>query len=118
MSRRVRSTLLPWHDHLGRLAGSGPETYAQMLHQAEDIPLGADGLIALDCWQGNRNPYIDYDLQGALWGLTLKHTPAHMLRALLEAIAYGAQNILRTLARHDVGVEIMVICGGVLQPAL
>lgn len=101
-----------WHDHLGRLAGSGQETYAQMLHQAEDIPLGADGLIALDFWQGNRNPYIDYDLQGALWGLTLKHTPAHMLRALLEAIAYGTQNILCTLARHDVSVETMVICGG------
>ncbi|OJF97399.1 FGGY-family carbohydrate kinase [Pararhizobium antarcticum] len=101
-----------WHDHLGKIAGSGPDTYAQMLCAAEEIPLGADGLIALDFWQGNRNPYIDYDLQGALWGLTLKHTPAHMLRALLESIAYGTQNILRALDRHDVSVETMVICGG------
>lgn len=101
-----------WHDHMGKLVGSGPDAYARMLREAGDIPIGADGLIALDFWQGNRNPYIDYDLQGALWGLTLKHTPAHMLRALLESIAYGTENILRTLARHDVAVETMVICGG------
>jgi ribulose kinase len=101
-----------WHDHLGKLVGSGPDTYARMLREAGDIPIGADGLIALDFWQGNRNPYIDYDLQGALWGITLKHTPSHMLRALLESIAYGTENILRTLARHDVAVQTMVICGG------
>src|SRR6218665_1673512 len=83
-----------------------------MLRQAEAMPIGADGLVALDFWQGNRNPYIDYELQGALWGLTLKHTPAHMLRALIESVAYGTENILRTLRAHAVSIETMVICGG------
>lgn len=101
-----------WHDHLGKSMADGSETYASMMAQAEAIPIGADGLIALDFWQGNRNPYIDYDLQGAIWGLTLKHTPAHMLRALLESVACGTQNILMTLKNNNVAVETMTACGG------
>jgi len=100
-----------WHDHIGRLGG-GPDTYARMLAEAEEIPIGADGLVALDFWQGNRNPYIDYDLQGALWGLTLKHTPAHMLRAFIESVAFGTENILRTLRENQVDISTFVMCGG------
>ncbi|UNK40314.1 FGGY family carbohydrate kinase (plasmid) [Shinella sp. H4-D48] len=101
-----------WHDHIGRLGQGSADTYGDMLRQAESMPIGADGLVALDFWQGNRNPYTDYELQGALWGLTLKHTPAHMLRALIESVAYGTENILRTLRAHAVSIETMVICGG------
>ncbi|MDO6966903.1 FGGY-family carbohydrate kinase [Rhizobium alvei] len=100
-----------WHDHIGKLGG-GPDTYALMLAEAENIAIGADGLVALDFWQGNRNPYIDYDLQGALWGLTLKHTPAHMLRAFIESIAFGTENILRTLKDNQVDISTFVMCGG------
>jgi len=101
-----------WHDHIGRFGHAGADSYGEMLRQAEAVPIGADGLVALDFWQGNRNPYIDYELQGALWGLTLKHTPAHMLRAFLESVAYGTENILRTLRAHSVPIDTMVICGG------
>jgi ribulose kinase len=100
-----------WHDHIGKLGG-GPDTYARMLAEAEAIAIGADGLVALDFWQGNRNPYIDYDLQGALWGLTLKHTPAHMLRAFIESVAFGTENILRTLRANQVDISTFVMCGG------
>lgn len=101
-----------WHDHFGIALSQGEDPYAAMMRRAADIPIGADGLVALDFWQGNRNPYTDYDLQGAIWGLTLKHSPDHMLRALIESVAYGTENILRTLAANDVPVTSLTACGG------
>lgn len=102
-----------WHDNFGAaLCGGGEGAYAVMMRRAAAIPIGAEGLVALDFWQGNRNPYTDYDLQGAIWGLTLKHSPDHMLRALLESIAYGTENILRTLAVNNVPVMSMTVSGG------
>ncbi|MCB1354858.1 MAG: carbohydrate kinase [Rhodobacteraceae bacterium] len=100
-----------WHDQVGCHL-HGEDSFAAMMRAAEAIPIGAEGLVALDFWQGNRNPYIDYDLQGALWGMTLKHTPAHILRALLESVVYGTRNILVTMAERGVAVEEMVGCGG------
>jgi ribulokinase len=103
-----------WHDGIGRHLAPG-DSYATMMRLAEEIPAGAEGLVALDFWQGNRNPFIDYDLQGAIWGLTLKHTPAHILRALLEAVALGTRNILWTMETRGVPIREMTACGGVLR---
>lgn len=101
-----------WHDHFGVALSTGRDTYGDMMRRAEAVPIGADGLVALDFFQGNRNPYTDYDLQGAIWGMTLKHTPDHMLRALLESIAFGTENILRTLGSSGIQVSSLAACGG------
>lgn len=100
-----------WHDHFAA-AGRDGDAHGEMMRAAAEIEIGADGLVALDFWQGNRNPYTDYDLQGAIWGLTLRHTPAHVLRALVEAIAYGTRNILAELVGAGIPVTDMTACGG------
>lgn len=100
-----------WHDHFAAASRSG-DVYGEMMRAAAEVRIGADGLVALDFWQGNRNPYTDYDLQGAIWGLTLRHTPAHMLRALVESIAFGTRNILAALTGAGVPVTDMTVCGG------
>lgn len=102
-----------WRDNIA--APGGAEDYASLMRAAEAVPLGADGLVALDFWQGNRNPYIDYDLQGAIWGLTLKHSPAHMLRAFMESVTYGTANILKRLTDQGVGVQSMTVAGGAVR---
>jgi ribulose kinase len=43
---------------------------------AAAVPPGAEGLLVLDHFQGNRTPYTDALSRGAITGLTLKHTPA------------------------------------------
>lgn len=101
-----------WHDRFGAALATGPDAYGEMMRGAAEVPIGADGLVALDFFQGNRNPHTDYDLQGALWGLTLRHTPAHILRALLESVAFGTRNILQTLKESHIPVTSMTVCGG------
>jgi ribulose kinase len=86
--------------------------------KAADIPIGSEGIIVLDYWQGNRTPYTDYNLQGAIWGLTLKVTPAHVFRAMLEGVAYGTENILRTLGENGVKIHSLYANGGFVNSEL
>ena len=48
----------------------------------------------LDHFQGNRTPYTDAASRGAITGLTLKHTPAHVFRAIIEGICLGTRLII------------------------
>lgn len=90
----------------------GISTYELLNVQAQTVPLGSDGLIVLDYWQGNRTPYVDPEARGIMWGFSLHHTRAHVYRALQEGICYGTAHILR--AMHDGGFTVrqFVACGG------
>ncbi|MFM8745343.1 MAG: ribulokinase [Aestuariivirga sp.] len=70
------------------------QTSWETLNQgASAIPPGAEGLLVLDHFQGNRTPYTDALSRGAITGLTLKHTPAHVFRAIIEGICLGTRLI-------------------------
>ncbi|MBN2322624.1 MAG: xylulose kinase [Spirochaetes bacterium] len=96
----------------------GASHYDVLNEKASMIPIGSEGLIVLDYWQGNRNPYTDYLVQGAIWGLTLKHKPAHIFRAIMEGVAFGTENILRTLSENKLNVESIYISGGTVKSDL
>jgi len=98
---------------LGLAASAGSEDFLINLDkQAEDIPAGSEGLVALDFFQGNRNPYKDPQARGAVWGLTLRHGLPHLCRAFYEAIAFGVRNILEDLSAHDYRPNRVLAGGG------
>jgi FGGY-family pentulose kinase len=96
----------------------GCDHYDVLNELASKVPIGSEGLIVLDYWQGNRNPYTDYMVQGAIWGLTLKHRTGHIFRAIMEGVAYGTENILRTLSESGSKVEEIYISGGTVKSDL
>lgn len=55
---------------------------------ADDVPPGAEGLLAVPYWNAAQTPYWDADARGALVGLHGAHTRAHVYRALLEGVAF------------------------------
>src|SRR5262249_38885941 len=57
-------------------------SYDKLNAQAKALPPGAEGLVVLDHFQGNRTPYTDANARGVISGLTLKHGPAHLYRAI------------------------------------
>lgn len=98
-------------------SAAGQSLYAYLDHLAAGLPPGSGGLVALDYWQGNRTPLRDPTARGALVGLTLYHTPAHVYRALLEAAAYGHRHILETLDEAGVPIhEVRASGGGAKSP--
>ncbi|HXO08127.1 MAG TPA: ribulokinase, partial [Solirubrobacteraceae bacterium] len=72
-----------------RTLGRGSDAFAQLEREAAAFAPGETGLVALDWFNGNRSILADADLTGAILGLTLQSTPAHIYRAMLESIAFG-----------------------------
>jgi ribulokinase len=93
-------------------AARGLSLYAYLDALADQIPPGSGGLVALDYWQGNRTPLRDPLARGALVGLTLYHTPAHVYRALLESAAFGNRHILEALDQAGVRIKELRASGG------
>ncbi len=90
----------------------GVDTYEVLNEMAADIPIGSDGLIVIDYFQGNRTPHTDPLARGAIWGLSLGHTPGHIFRAILEGICYGTEDIFRTMRRNGFQPGEAVVAGG------
>jgi ribulokinase len=84
--------------------------------QAGAIPPGAEGLLAVDHFQGNRTPHTDPLARGAITGLTLKHTPAHVYRALIESVCFGTRAIVETFGAAFTARRIVVAGGATRAP--
>lgn len=93
-------------------------SYAELDREAAEVPIGCDGLVAQDHFQGNRTPYTDAASRGAFAGLSLRHGRGHMFRALLEGVAYGSRLILETLNSHGIAIDDITVCGGVTRSPL
>ena len=92
--------------------------YCELDNEAARAPIGCDGLLAQDHFQGNRTPYTDAASRGAFIGLSLKHERGHMFRALLESIAFGTRLVLDTMRERGVAVDDIALCGGVARSTL
>ena len=90
----------------------GVDPYDVLTELARDVPIGSEGLVAIDYFQGNRTPYTDPLARGMLWGLSLSHTPGHVFRAILEGICYGTEHIFRTMREHGFQPGEAVVAGG------
>ena len=98
--------------------GSAAGIYRQLDEAAAAIPPGSGGAVVLETFQGSRSPHADALARGAIWGLSLHTTRAHVYRALLEGIAYGTKQILDLLARHGCRPTELVTAGGATRSPL
>jgi ribulokinase len=92
--------------------------YTELNRAAAEIPPGADGLLVLDHFQGNRTPYIDPKSRGALVGLSLAHRPAHVFRAIIEGICFGTEAVLQVFQNENFRITEAVVCGGAVRSPL
>jgi xylulokinase len=79
----------------------GEPPFADLVAEAAAVEPGADGLLVLPYFAGERTPLHDPRARGTITGLTLAHTRGHLYRAALEGIAFGARHCLETLAAEE-----------------
>lgn len=111
------ASITKWFLSVFDITGDNP--YGEAAQQAASIAPGSDGLISLDHFQGNRTPFKDPYSKGAIYGLTLSHTRAHIYRSLLEGVAYGTRSVLESI--EDGGATVISQirgCGGVVKNEL
>ena len=87
-------------------------SFADLSLEAGSVAPGADGLVFLPYLTGERTPHPDPEARGAFVGLTVRHTRAHLARAVMEGVAFGLRDSLEIIREQsDVG-DIRVAGGG------
>ena len=86
-------------------------SYDELNAEARDIPPGCDGLLSQDHFQGNRMPYTDPHSKGALVGLSLSHTRAHVYRAIIEGVCLGTKLVNESFKEAG-EINRVVVAGG------
>ncbi|HTW26953.1 MAG TPA: FGGY family carbohydrate kinase [Acetobacteraceae bacterium] len=105
-------TLTHWfRDQIGR---DLPHDQAMPLlaQEAAAAPPGAEGLVVLPYFSGERTPIHDPRAKGVIFGLNLTHTRAHLFRAFLEGIAFGVRHLMVPYAEAGEPPRRVVAVGG------
>ena len=104
--------------YVAAAAAVGQSVHEYLTELADQEPVGAHGLVALDWHSGNRSVLVDHELSGVVLGQTLATTPEQVYRALLEATAFGTRVIVETFDAAGVPVTEFIVAGGLLKNRL
>lgn len=99
-------------DLMEKAKAEGKSIYETITEITRDIPIGSEKLLYLPFLMGERTPHIDPDYRGAFVGLNVIHSQAHMLRAIMEGVAYSLADCNNLLKAQGVDVVSMRACGG------
>ena len=93
-------------------ANDGRDPYERLTAEAAAIPSGSDGLLWAPYLMGERTPHLDPNARGALVGLTASHTRAHVIRAILEGVAFSLKDTFSIFDEMNVPVRNIRLGGG------
>ena len=88
------------------------ESYDDLVEGAKKIPVGADGLIWTPYLMGERTPHVDSSVRASLIGLTASHTKAHVVRAILEGVAFSLRDAIEIFKQLNIPIENIRLGGG------
>jgi xylulokinase len=96
-----------WRDVMG-----GALDYDAMSDLAAGAPPGSEGLLFLPYLSGERTPHLDPRARGMFAGLTLRHTRAHLTRAVMEGVTYSLKDCLDVMAELGLPMTEIRATGG------
>ncbi len=86
--------------------------YGLLEAAARDCPMGADGLLFIPHLNGERTPYMNPSAQGAFIGLTSRHNQAHLIRAVMEGVAFSLRLAYEACVANTTDTPSIVIGAG------
>jgi xylulokinase len=99
-------------------AASGDQGYDAMTAAAAAIAPGAAGVLWAPYLMGERTPHLDPDVRAALIGLAANHTRGHIVRAVLEGVAFSLRDSFTIFRELDIPVRRVRLGGGGARSAL
>jgi xylulokinase len=88
------------------------DPYELIIREAEKIRPGSEGLLWLPYLMGERTPHLDSQARGMWFGLTAAHTRAHLIRSILEGVAFSLRDSLEIFRELGIPVEQIRASGG------
>ncbi len=96
---------------------SGKKIYEILEEEAMQAPLGSDKLIFLPYIAGERHPHTDTNARGVFFGLHAGHGKAHIVRSILEGVAFSFRDCLEVIKENGIKInEIRATGGGARSP--
>ena len=108
-------SVLKW---IAREFGRGTLTFKELDAMAAETPPGADGLVLLPYFLGEKTPLHDPHARGTLVGMGLHHGLGHVWRAALEGVVYGFRHHLAVFDEMGVSVKRVVSSNGGSESAV
>jgi xylulokinase len=106
---------LRWfRDNFGIESGSNhqPEAYDQLSAEAARVAPGSGGVLWAPYLMGERTPHLDPDARAALIGLAAGHSRGHIIRAIMEGVAFSLKDTLTIFQQLGVPVQAIRVGGG------
>ena len=104
---------LRWfRDRFGAGTDDGRDPYDRLSAEAASAPPGCEGAFWAPYLMGERTPHLDPFARAAFVGLSASHTRAHMIRAILEGVAYSLKDTFTIFDEIRVPVERIRLGGG------
>lgn len=108
--RWFRDNLAHMEKVIGDLCSLDP--YELLSMEAEAAEPGCRGLIFLPYLLGERSPHMNPNAKGVLFGLTIEHRRAHIIRAIMEGVVYALKDSLEVFKELSVRAERVISRGG------
>jgi xylulokinase len=91
---------------------TGEWSYKRMSDEAALAPPGSDGVLWAPYLMGERTPHLDPNIRAGLVGLAASHTRAHVIRAVMEGVAFSLRDCLSILQELNLPLEKIRLGGG------
>ena len=93
-------------------------SFDELTAEAAKVPAGSEGVVFLPYMAGERSPIWNPDAKGVFYGLDYSKTRGHMIRAVLEGVAFALEHNLRAAAEAGAEVGVLNAMGGSSNSAL
>jgi len=104
---------LRWfRDHFGVSSAGSRDPYDVLTEEAASAPPASDGVLWAPYLMGERTPHLDPDARAALVGLTASHRRAHVVRAILEGVAFSLRDSFSIFEELQIPVANIRLGGG------
>lgn len=100
------------YEELEKAQAEGRDAYEYLTALAESAPPGSEGLLFMPYLTGERTPYPDAKARGGFIGLNLRHSKAHLTRAVLEGITFGLRDSMELIKASGIEIKELRVNGG------
>lgn len=90
----------------------GRDPYDVFAEEASSAPPGSEGAFWAPYLMGERTPHLDPNARAALIGLTASHTRAHVIRAIMEGVAFSLKDTFTIFEEMKIPVTSIRLGGG------